>query len=82
MEEREHRGARDREREVESIQMFGRERGWDKQVTNEIENGREGEMKKSGRWNLESFCDVGYLGDVSKSYNKGRIYELISMRMM
>ena len=26
--------------------------------------------------------DVGYLGDVSKSYNKGRIYELISMRMM
>ena len=25
--EREHRGARDRERKVENIQMFGRERG-------------------------------------------------------
>ena len=28
-----------------------------------------------------SLHDVGYSGYVSKSYNKGRIYELISMRM-
>ena len=43
-------------------------------MTKGQQEGDETEMLKQ--------TDVGYLEEVSKSYNMGRIYEFISMRMM